>query len=277
VRGRETQLHVGMMSRIDCMRNLVLKNQFARETPISNVMDKTISCVTPAFSLAQCLEIMSQGPDVRYLPVVSDLGDWTDDDTRVTGILGQRDLLNWFVRCFLDAGDADILDDADRASAGELFDKERGDTDSTDIYISSDATVFDALTCMAKCNDTYVLVTKGQEMVGIFTGTDYLNKIIRPGKKSKETSIMDVVSRDLTVAAPHYTLIDCISLMLQNEIQHLPIGEWRQMSNAESDDERQGKTVTAFETDRYANSQPLGVITAYDCIDYLDAQPKMRE
>jgi hypothetical protein len=92
-----------------------------------------------------------------------------------------------------------------------------------------------------------------------------------------ETSIMDVVSRDLTVAAPHYTLIDCISLMLQNEIQHLPIGEWRQMSNAESDDERQGKTVTAFETDRYANSQPLGVITAYDCIDYLDAQPKMRE
>jgi CBS domain-containing protein len=167
------------------MRNLVLKNQFARETPIANVMDKTISCVTPAFSLAQCLEIMSQGPDVRYLPVVSDLGDWTDDDTRVTGILGQRDLLNWFVRCFLDAGDADILDDADRASAGELFDKERGDTDSTDIYISSDATVFDALTCMAKCNDTYVLVTKGQEMVGIFTGTDYLNKIIRPGKKSK--------------------------------------------------------------------------------------------
>ena len=80
---------------------------------------------------------MAQGPDVRYLPVVSDIGictalncwrrcpfsstrvlsarngvagDWTDDDTRVTGILGQRDLLNWFVRCFLDAGDADILD-----------------------------------------------------------------------------------------------------------------------------------------------------------------------
>lgn len=42
VRGRETQLHVGMMSRIDCMRNLVLKNQFARETLISRVMDKTV-------------------------------------------------------------------------------------------------------------------------------------------------------------------------------------------------------------------------------------------
>jgi CBS domain-containing protein len=277
VRGRETQLHVGMMSRIDCMRNLVLKNQFARETPISRVMDKTISCVTPAFTLGQCLEIMAQGPDVRYLPVVSDLGDWTDDDTRVTGILGQRDLLNWFVRCFLDAGDADILDDADRASASDLFSKEEGGKESTAIYVNSDATVFDALTCMAKSNQTYVVVNKGQEMVGIFTGTDYLNKIIRPGRKSKNTNIMDVVSTEMVVAAPHYTLIDCISLMLQNEIQHLPIGEWRQMTNAESEDEREGKTVTAFGTDRYSSAQPLGVITAYDCIDYLDAQPKMQE
>jgi hypothetical protein len=94
--------------------------------------------------------------------------------------------------------------------------------------------------------------------------------------------------------------------MLQNEIQHLPIGEWRQMTNAESEDEREGKTVTgkrhiwdrygcgvcslcgawpstqpilpfpAFGTDRYSTSQPLGVITAFDCIDYLDAQPKMQ-
>jgi hypothetical protein len=55
---------------------------------------------------------------------------------------------------------------------------------------------------------------------------------------------MDVVNTEMVVAAPHYTLIDCISLMLQNEIQHLPIGEWRQMTNAESEDEREGKTVT---------------------------------
>lgn len=55
---------------------------------------------------------------------------------------------------------------------------------------------------------------------------------------------MEVVNKDLVVAAPHYTLIDCISLMLQNEIQHLPMGEWRQMLPAESEDEREGKTVT---------------------------------
>lgn len=42
VRGSETQLDVGMLSRIDCMRNLVLKNQFARETPIKRVMNSTV-------------------------------------------------------------------------------------------------------------------------------------------------------------------------------------------------------------------------------------------
>jgi hypothetical protein len=53
--------------------------------------------------------VLIHGRDGSYLATA---GDWTDDDTRVTGILGQRDLLNWFVRCFLDAGDADILDGA---------------------------------------------------------------------------------------------------------------------------------------------------------------------
>lgn len=48
VRGSETQLDVGMMSRIDCMRNLVLKNQFARETPIKNVMENTVRTVRRA-------------------------------------------------------------------------------------------------------------------------------------------------------------------------------------------------------------------------------------
>lgn len=275
VRGCETQLHVGMLSRIDCMRKLVLKNQFARETPIHKVMNDTISCVTPAFTLGQCIEIMAIGPDVRYLPVVSDIGDWTDEDTRVTGILGQRDVLNWFVRSFLDAGDAEIMDDADSSSAATLFNREER-SECTAIYVSSDATVFDALKSMANSNATYVLVNKGQEIAGIFTGSDYLKKIILPGRKSKDTNIMDVLSRDLIVAAPHYTLIDCINLMLQNEIQHLPIGEWRQMSPSENEDQREGRSAMAWETDRYANSQPLGVITAYDCLDYIDAQPKIK-
>jgi len=270
VRGTETQLHVGMLNRIDCMRKLVLKNRFARETPISRVMDTKVQCVTPGFTLAQCIEIMARGPQIRYLPVVTDVGDYTDQDTRITGILGQRDVLNWFVRSYLDAGDSELLGEV---SAQTLFDREEK-IECSSIYVSSDATVFDALQSMAARNDTYVLVNDGQQIAGIFTGTDYLEKIILPGRKSKETNIMDVVSKDLITAAPHYTLIDCISLMLQARIQHLPIGEWRSMLASEGN---AGKTTstTAFETDRYMSGQPLGTITAYDCIDFLDEQPKM--
>lgn len=52
-------------------------------------------------------------------------------------------------------------EDADRASASDLFNKEEGGKESTAIYVNSDATVFDALTCMAKSNQTYVVVNKG--------------------------------------------------------------------------------------------------------------------
>lgn len=52
-------------------------------------------------------------------------------------------------------------EDADRASATDLFNKEEGGEESTAIYINSDATVLDALICMAKSNQTYVIVNKG--------------------------------------------------------------------------------------------------------------------
>jgi len=92
-------------------------------------------------------------------------------------------------------------------SAQTLFDREEK-MECSSIYVSSDATVFDALQSMAARNDTYVLVNdgttpridheawrltlltmgytkKGQQIAGIFTGTDYLEKIILPGRKSK--------------------------------------------------------------------------------------------
>jgi len=182
VYGCETQLPVGILSRIDCMRKLVLKNQFARETPISKVMATEVACVTPAFTLGQCLEILAQSSNLRYLPVVDDIGDPEDGDNRVIGILGQRDVLNWLVRSFLDATDADILDDSDRVSAGDVLNRTG---EPLGVCISSDSTVYDALDCMANNNATYTMVNKGEGIEGIFTGTDYLREIILPAKKSK--------------------------------------------------------------------------------------------
>ncbi len=67
VRGRETQLHVGMMSRIDCMRNLVLKNQFARETPISRVMDKTVPFAHALYTTASLPTMMRLRSSIPFL------------------------------------------------------------------------------------------------------------------------------------------------------------------------------------------------------------------
>jgi len=146
--------------------------------------------------------------------------------------------------------------------------------------VSTNATAFEALQCMDKCGTTCVLVNNGQQMVGIFTGTDYITNIIRPGLKSKNTKIVDVMHKDIIVGEPHYTVIDCINLMLQHRILHLPIGDWRhallttsEVISTASEEKADNKESpgSQLETD---SPFPVGVVTAYSVIDYLNKEFK---
>ncbi len=47
VRSSETQLHVGLLSRLDCMRKLVLQQRFARETPVRDIMNDNVRIECP--------------------------------------------------------------------------------------------------------------------------------------------------------------------------------------------------------------------------------------
>ncbi len=92
--------------------------------------------------------------------------------------------------------------------------------------------------------------------------------------RSKETKLSEVMSSRLVVAAPHYSIIDCINLMLENNIQHLPVGQWGHLSPGEarvgeSDDEVLEKSAPAFD---YEARQPQGLLTAYDIIRFLAKQ-----
>ncbi len=55
VRSSETQLHIGLLSRLDCMRKLVLQQRFARETPVRDIMNDNvrIECPPPSITLTQ--------------------------------------------------------------------------------------------------------------------------------------------------------------------------------------------------------------------------------
>jgi CBS domain-containing protein len=97
---------------------------------------------------------------------------------------------------------------------------------TADLYsIAPETTVFDAIKIMAEKNIGAVLVTAGGKLVGIVTERDYTRKVALKGKSSKETPVRDIVSTPVITASPAHSVEECLRLMTDNRVRHLPILE----------------------------------------------------
>jgi CBS domain-containing protein len=91
--------------------------------------------------------------------------------------------------------------------------------------IPGEATVFEAIQLMAARNIGALVVVSGSKLEGIFSERDYTRKVALHGKSSKETFVSEVLSHELHVAAPHSTIEECMRLMTENRVRHLPVLE----------------------------------------------------
>jgi CBS domain-containing protein len=89
--------------------------------------------------------------------------------------------------------------------------------------ISPEATVFDAIQLMADKNIGAVLVTEGGKLVGIITERDYTRKVALKGKVSKQTAVKEILSGQLINVGPDHTVEECMRLMTDHRIRHLPV------------------------------------------------------
>jgi CBS domain-containing protein len=89
--------------------------------------------------------------------------------------------------------------------------------------ISPDASVFDALRMMADKDVGALLVMEGDQLVGIFSERDYARKIILYGKASKDTAVRDVMSSKVVTIHPDQTIEECMNIMTNRRIRHLPV------------------------------------------------------
>jgi len=89
--------------------------------------------------------------------------------------------------------------------------------------IPGEATVFEAIELMAARNIGALVVVSGEKLDGIFTERDYTRKVALVGKSSKETLVNDILSPKLIVASPDSTIEDCMRLMTENRVRHLPV------------------------------------------------------
>ena len=89
--------------------------------------------------------------------------------------------------------------------------------------LSPQDTVFDALQTLANHNVGALMVLDGGKLVGVFSERDYTRKIALAGKSSRDTRVRDIMTANVISVAPAVRTRDCLALMGQKKIRHLPI------------------------------------------------------
>ena len=85
------------------------------------------------------------------------------------------------------------------------------------------ATVLQALQTMAELRIGALLVMEGDAIVGILTERDYARKIALMGRSSMSTLVSDVMTSAVMYVEPTQTSEECMSLMTENRLRHLPV------------------------------------------------------
>jgi CBS domain-containing protein len=89
--------------------------------------------------------------------------------------------------------------------------------------IHPSATVFDAIALMSDKNVGALPVLDKDKLVGMLSERDYMRKIILRGKSSKETEVAEIMSRQVINAYPEDSVPDCMRVMTEKRIRHLPV------------------------------------------------------
>ena len=91
--------------------------------------------------------------------------------------------------------------------------------------ISPDATVYEAIQLMAEKNIGALLVMEGEKLGGIISERDYTRKVALKGKSSRQTPVRELVSNPVITVERTETVEECMRLMTEHRVRHLPVLE----------------------------------------------------
>jgi CBS domain-containing protein len=97
--------------------------------------------------------------------------------------------------------------------------------DPTNWSLSPQQSVFDALQILSDHNVGALMVLDNGRLAGVFSERDYSRKIALAGKSSKDTLVKDIMTASVITVSPQVRTRDCLSLMSQKNIRHLPVVE----------------------------------------------------
>ncbi len=89
--------------------------------------------------------------------------------------------------------------------------------------IHPDETVLDAIQEMAAKDVGSLVVIEDGKPVGIFTERHYARKVFLKGRPSPTTAIREIMSTHIVCASPEQTIEECMAVMTDKRIRHLPV------------------------------------------------------
>lgn len=101
----------------------------------------------------------------------------------------------------------------------ELLDRKGHDVWS----VGPDTSVFDAVRLMAEKEVGALVVLDGNKVVGLISERDYARKLVLQGRSSRETPVRDVMTARVFGVRPDQTIEECMALMTDKRIRHLPV------------------------------------------------------
>ncbi len=90
-------------------------------------------------------------------------------------------------------------------------------------------TAYNALQIMSDQNLGALLVIDKRGVVGIFSERDYARKVILKGKSSKTAPVSELMTKKVLYIDPGTSVEDCIALMTEKNVRHLPVIEKNQL------------------------------------------------
>ena len=96
---------------------------------------------------------------------------------------------------------------------------------TTVFTVGADDSVYDAIKLMAEKGIGALVVTNGDSIAGIVTERDYARKVVLMDRSSKATPVRDIMSKAVRFVRPDQTTDDCMALMTERRMRHLPVIE----------------------------------------------------
>ena len=91
------------------------------------------------------------------------------------------------------------------------------------VSVRPDASVLDAIKVLAQEDIGAATVMDGDRLAGIFSERDYTRKVILQGRSSSSTRVEEIMTRNVIVVTPRTRTRECMQLMTEKAIRHLPV------------------------------------------------------